>query len=81
MNTTFLGHIAQQLLEKPTHLLEQTIVVLPNKRAKLFLIEALKQQSTSTFFAPSIISIESLIETISGLRSLDAIELLFEFYS
>ena len=81
MNTTFLGHIAQQLLEKPTHLLEQTTVVLPNKRAKLFLIEALKQQSTSTFFAPSIISIESLIETISGLRSLDAIELLFEFYS
>ncbi len=81
MNTTFLSHIAQQLLEKPTHLLEQTTVVLPNKRAKLFLIEALKQQSTTTFFAPSIISIESLIETISGLRSLDAIELLFEFYS
>lgn len=81
MKETFLGNIADQLLLKSISDLTNTIVVLPNKRAKLFLLEELKKKSTLTFFAPQIISIESLIESISQLRSLDAIELLFEFYT
>lgn len=81
MKETFLGNIADQLLLKSISDLANTIVVLPNKRAKLFLLEELKKKSTLTFFAPQIISIESLIESISQLRSLDVIELLFEFYT
>ncbi|MFY7936263.1 MAG: PD-(D/E)XK nuclease family protein, partial [Flavobacterium sp.] len=60
--------------------LHLTNIVLPNKRAKIFLIEELKRQSSTTFLAPKIISIEMLIEEISQLRTLDNIELLFEFY-
>jgi len=61
--------------------MSDTIVVLPNKRARIFLIEALKGQVSQTIFAPEIISIEELIQDISGIRSIDPIELLFEFYN
>jgi len=80
MDVSFLSKLAKELLTNNSTTLYQTSIVLPNKRAKLFLIEELKKQSTETFLAPQIISIESLIEDIAQLRALDNIELLFEFY-
>jgi hypothetical protein len=77
---TFLDKIAQKILADYSEKLTSLVVVLPNKRAKIFLIEALRKQSTQTIFAPSIISIEDLIQDIAGIRSIDSIELLFEFY-
>lgn len=79
-NTSFLDKIAQVLLENYSEALPNTIVVLPNKRAKIFLIEALKKQITNTIFAPEIISIEDFIQDVAKLRSIDSIELIFEFY-
>jgi RecB family exonuclease len=79
-NTTFLDKIAQVLIENYSHKLSNTIVVLPNKRAKVFLIEALKNQVSTNILSPEIISIEDFIQDISGIRSVDPIELLFEFY-
>src|SRR5690606_24340979 len=55
-------------------------IVLPNKRARLFLLESFKKISNKTFFAPEIISIEDLITSISKVNVLTSIELLFEFY-
>lgn len=80
MDTSFLSKLANELLTNNSTSLFNTSIVLPNKRAKLFLIEELKKHSTETFLAPQIISIESLIEDIAKLRALDNIELLFEFY-
>lgn len=81
MDNTFLGLIAAQLIALPKEELKYSIVVLPNKRAKLFLLEELKKQTSIPFFAPQIISIENLIESIAGIRNIDAVELLFEFYN
>ena len=80
MDASFLSKLAKELLSNNSSLLHHTNIVLPNKRAKIFLIEELKRQSSTTFLAPKIISIEMLIEEISQLRTLDNIELLFEFY-
>jgi hypothetical protein len=55
-------------------------VVLPNKRAKIFLIEALKKQVDGNILSPEIISIEDFIQDIAAIRTVDPIELLFEFY-
>lgn len=79
-NTTFLDKIAQTLLDDYSDNLPNTIVVLPNKRAKIFLIQALKNKIDSTIFSPDIISIEDFIQDIAGIRAIDSIELLFEFY-
>jgi hypothetical protein len=78
--TTFLDKIATVILNKYGHNLSNTIVVLPNKRAKVFLIEALKNQIDNNIICPEIISIEDFIQDISNIRTIDPIELLFEFY-
>lgn len=79
-NLSFLDKIAAVLIENYSDNLSNTIVVLPNKRAKIFLIEALKNQVLTNILCPEIISIEEFIQDIAGIRAIDPIELLFEFY-
>ena len=79
-DTSFLDKIAKGLIENYLDKLSNTIVVLPNKRAKIFLIEALKNQVSSNILSPNIISIEEFIQDIASIRTIDPIELLFEFY-
>lgn len=79
-NISFLDKIASVLLQNHAATLPKTIVVLPNKRAKIFLLEALKKQVSTNILAPQIISIEDFIQDIAGIRTIDPIELLFEFF-
>lgn len=55
-------------------------IVLPNKRAKVFLLDELKDLVPNNIFAPEIISIEEFIQDVAGIRSVDSVEVLFEFY-
>lgn len=77
---TFLDSIAQLLIDENAQSLSETTVILPNKRAKIFLIQAIKNKLSQTVMAPKIVSIEDFIQEISGFRTIDPIELLFEFY-
>ncbi|RAK23817.1 PD-(D/E)XK nuclease superfamily protein [Flavobacterium aquaticum] len=77
---TFLDKLSAIILSQSDIELSNCLIVLPNKRAKVFLLESLKNQLETTSFAPTIISIEDFIQEISGLRTIDPIELLFEFY-
>ena len=77
---SFLDKIAKILILDYSDKLSEVIIVLPNKRARIFLIEALKNQVEYNIFSPQIISIEEFIQDISGVRAIDSIELLFEFY-
>ncbi|MCG9792111.1 PD-(D/E)XK nuclease family protein [Flavobacterium algicola] len=79
-NTPFLDKIATHLLSKDPEQFNNTTIVLPNKRAKVFLLEALKKQIKTNIRAPKIISIEDFIQDIASIRSIDSIALLFEFY-
>ncbi len=78
---SFLQKLAKTIFEKHGTNFSNLVVVLPNNRAKIFLLHALKAQAEDTFFAPKIISIEAFIEEVSGLRAIDAIEVLFDFYA
>lgn len=80
INPTFLDKIAEVIIDDYSDNLTNTIVVLPNKRAKIFLIEALKKQVQNNILSPEIISIEDFIQNVSGIRTIDPIELVFEFY-
>lgn len=77
---TFLDKLSAIILSQSDIELSNCLIVLPNKRAKVFLLESLKNKLETTSFAPTIISIEDFIQEISGLRTIDPIELLFEFY-
>ena len=80
-HTTFLEAISQEIVRDYQDKLSTITIILPNKRAKVFLLEALKKQVSQTVFAPEIISIEDFIQEVAGIRSCDSIELLFEFYT
>ena len=77
---SFLDKLAGQIIRDFGYNLNDVIIVLPNKRAKVFLLESLKKNISSTVFAPQIISIEDLIQEISVIRAIDPIEVLFEFH-
>src|SRR5690606_11717112 len=77
---TFLNKIAQELINNFGDSLTDVTVVLPNRRSKIFLINEIEQNTSKTVFSPNICSIQELTERISGVRSLDAVEQLFEFY-
>ncbi|KAF2518333.1 PD-(D/E)XK nuclease family protein [Flavobacterium salilacus subsp. salilacus] len=81
LNETFLDKLSSQILSNYGNTLSGITIVLPNKRARIFLIEALKRQLDTTVFAPEIISIEDFVQDVAGIRSIDTIELLFEFYT
>ena len=78
---TFLNKLSKQLVANFPNSISDLTIVLPNKRAKVFLIEELKKEISATVFAPKIVSIEDFVQEISGIRSIDSIELLFEFYT
>jgi hypothetical protein len=80
-NTTFLQQIAQVILNEYSDKYSDTIIILPNRRAKVFLIDTLKKQASKTIFSPEIISIEDFVQDLAGIRSIDSVELLFEFYT
>ncbi len=76
----FLDKLVKIIIDKYSKNLSNTIIILPNKRAKIFLIEALKNQVEINILSPEIIAIEDFIQDISEIRTIDPIELLFEFY-
>jgi hypothetical protein len=80
VNISFLEKIATVIIQDYSHKLAETTIILPNKRAKVFLIEALKKETKQTILSPEIISIEDFVQDVASIRSIDAIELLFEFY-
>lgn len=78
---TFLHKLAQEILKTHSNSLLDLVVILPNKRAKVFLLDELKKSVSDNIFAPNITSIEDFIQDIAGIRSVDSVELLFEFYN
>lgn len=79
-NPTFLHQLAKEILKNNFDNLSELVIILPNKRAKVFLLDELKKQVSTNIFAPEIISIEEFIQSIAGIRSIDLVEVLFEFY-
>jgi hypothetical protein len=80
INTSFLEKIATVVIQDFSAKLAETTIILPNKRAKVFLIEALKKETNKTILSPEITSIEDFVQDVASIRSVDSIELLFEFY-
>ena len=80
-NQTFLNKLSLKILHDYPNSIADLVIILPNKRAKVFLIEELKNEITNTIFSPEIVSIEDFVQEIAGIRAIDSVELLFEFYS
>ena len=76
----FLDKIAKRLLDKYPKGMDNISVVLPSKRAVVFLKNYLSKRIESPVFLPKFYSIEEFVEEISGLKVLDNLSLQFYLY-
>lgn len=77
---SFLNQITQELWEQNDSF-ENLVFILPGKRAGTFLKNGISRIAQKTIFAPEIYSIESFVETISGLSYATNTQQLFELYN
>ena len=76
---TFISETLDDIL-KTTNSFTDVVIVLPSQRAKVFVKQDLKSKILLGFL-PEILSVEELIQQISGIYQIDTIQLLFEFYT
>ncbi|MBP9151836.1 MAG: PD-(D/E)XK nuclease family protein [Flavobacteriales bacterium] len=77
---TFLEDIAEELLKGGGNDFSKTCIVLPNKRAGVFLRDAISRQSNKAIWAPTVLSIEDFVFSLSDVVKADQTTLLFSFY-
>jgi ATP-dependent helicase/nuclease subunit B len=79
-NKSFLEHLVDEVLLKFQNNIQDCWIVLPTKRARVFLLDALQSKISAPIMAPKIISIEDFVQELSGIQKIDSVALLFEFY-
>lgn len=76
----FLEKTAEHIINQYQSNIENVCIVLPNRRAGLFLRKHLSEKLQSTQWSPQILSIEDFIGSYAPMQSIDNISLLFELY-
>lgn len=76
---TFISETIEDILRNSDRL-NNTVLILPSQRAGIHVKQALKEYMSSGFL-PEILTIEEFLERVSGLKKIDTIQLLFDFYS
>ena len=79
MQQKFLNRVLDEILSDAVNW-EDFIFIVPSRRAASFLKACILQRTQQTIFAPSIHSIESFIEQLSGLSYATPTEQLFALY-
>ena len=77
---TFLEHVAQDILQKYGTNLSRIAVVFPNKRASLFLNDALARLAGHPIWSPAYITISELFRLHSQLQVADSIKLVCDLH-
>lgn len=77
----FLQKLAAYLFTHYPTKVSELCIVLPNKRAKIFLHHYLSQEFGKPIWAPAIYSIEDFISQLNGSQAIDGVTACFEFYS
>lgn len=79
MMKTFLQELSDAIVESGIPL-EDTIVVLPNRRARRMLLQALGSRFDKPFFTPRIFAIDEFVASISPLKTISKTELLVQLH-
>ena len=77
---TFLQEVSKRII-KSNYSLKDTILILPNKRAGLYLSNILSKELKTSSILPEILSIEDFIIKLSGKSKISKQRLILEFYN
>lgn len=81
ISESFLEKVARRLVQDFPADMQQACVIMPNRRAAVFLKRHLGAIITKPAFAPSIFSIEDFVFDSVGFHEADQLELLWELYA
>lgn len=77
---TFLEKLVAQILLSPLDKLKDTLIIVPNRRAKLYINKYISQKIEKPIWAAEIISINDFVYQQLGLQQPTAIQLLIKLY-
>ncbi len=77
----FLEKVADHIYDNHKNHLQDLSVVVPNRRAALFLGKYLSSKTDKPIWSPQFYSIEDFVFKLSGFQLVPLIDLLFELYS
>jgi len=77
---TFLQKFAREIHQKYPERVDDVCFVFPSKRSGLFFKKELAKLRKGAFWAPEILTIETFIEELSGLKIIDPLEQIFQLY-
>lgn len=80
MSSTFLHAVAHDIRRRYSSHLDHLTIVLPNKRAALFLEHALMQDIEAPTWSPRYITIDQLFRSLTNLRIADDIALVIQLH-
>ncbi len=76
----FLKDVASYLFHSSNGDLSNTIVIFPNRRARLYFNQYLSQLSDRPIWAPQYFTISDFIQNLSGLQLADQLTLVFKLF-
>ena len=77
---TFLEEICQKIYDQHSDNLEEIAIIIPNRRASVYIQKNLSQLNKKPFFAPKITTINEWVDENTPERILNQTELLFLLY-
>ena len=77
----FIKEVINKIIVSDGADISKVIIILPNKRSRIFLKQEISRVVKKTIFSPIIYDIESFMSIVSGLDKISDTELLFEFYN
>ena len=77
----FLYQTAEYVLNEQKDQIADSVIILPNRRAALFLKKHFGQLIENPIWSPQIISAEEFLEELSDVNVLDNLSLQFELYN
>ena len=81
MVDTFLGQMIQQLSAQADIRLSETTIIVPTRRAVVFLREEITRYARQTVWAPQLIAIQDFVREQTGWQFPEALTLIFELYT
>ncbi|URA10936.1 PD-(D/E)XK nuclease family protein [Thermospira aquatica] len=76
----FLKKVAHELISTYKEVLPSSLIVVPNKRARTFLFEYMRESIQIPLVAPRCFSSEELAKNLAGMEKEENLPLLFELY-
>ena len=76
----FIQDVVKDIFVNDRDEISDIIIILPNKRSKVFLRKQISDIAEKTIFSPIIYDIDNFMSMISGIEKISDTELLFEFF-